>query len=557
MAIICNNEVVPEEKNILLDKWKFPSVDGECKPEKPPMCMFYNTARALQLLFKHIRNNNKIVLGTDVDVDGIGTTYILKKSLIYLGSNNHVILINQEKTHGIQENQVRFFNEKYKVDLVIITDSSSNELELIKALKCDVLVIDHHDILHEEYFGKCDDGVHDFVIVNNNVDNFQQSIDIEWLNKIKPGAFDNIREYKAEPDMSCGLVVYELMRVCFRAVGDERTIENSLLYQWAGVTLFTDVINTLNDRNQYYLNKTVFSRETERALGSILRAMNKFKATLDKSFITYSLAPIINKAIRAGKGAEAVDIVLNNPDNILELKKYADLQEIAIKKATTVEVIDSETGLRTLAPRVFTGKTIVMDVTKIGVHRNYNGVIAGRLSGDTHKDAAVYSVLENGICSGSFRGIYKDVNYRKYFADFSSDIYAQGHPPAFGFKCTKEQLDEIMNTLYTIEPTEDPRPWLTAGNIKPEARGIYHIDNMDEFRRAGYVWRIATGNSKVPSQDEINIRVSALDVKLKETKGKLFIYDALGFECKAFKPLSGSYFDIYLEYTNEITAYIR
>ena len=42
-----------------------------------------------------------------------------------------------------------------------------------------------------------------------------------------------------------------------------------------------------------------------------------------------------------------------------------------------------------------------------------------------------------------------------------------------------------------------------------------------------------------------------------ETKGNVFIYDVLGLECKAFKILSGSYFDIYAEFTNEIVLYIK
>ena len=48
-----------------------------------------------------------------------------------------------------------------------------------------------------------------------------------------------------------------------------------------------------------------------------------------------------------------------------------------------------------------------------------------------------------------------------------------------------------------------------------------------------------------------------LDEYLKDNKGKLYIYDVLGMECKAFSILKGEYFDIYAEYTNEINMYIR
>jgi hypothetical protein len=95
------------------------------------------------------------------------------------------------------------------------------------------------------------------------------------------------------------------------------------------------------------------------------------------------------------------------------------------------------------------------------------------------------------------------------------------------------------------------------GNMTPEEYGEYHIKSLEDFKKQGYIWRIATGNSKVTSTDEINIHVKASDVMLKNTQGKLYLYDVLGLECKAFEPLQGNYFDIYMELNKEIDMYIR
>ena len=54
----------------------------------------------------------------------------------------------------------------------------------------------------------------------------------------------------------------------------------------------------------------------------MMRVINNFKATLDKSYIQYSFAPIINKAIRAGKSGEVIDKVVNNPSSICDLNIY-------------------------------------------------------------------------------------------------------------------------------------------------------------------------------------------------------------------------------------------
>lgn len=555
MSIIHNGQQIPEDFNILLEKWKYKTVFGEEKAEKPSYCVFNNTSKALEMLNKHIFNNSKMVLDTDVDVDGVGTTYIMKKALNSLGATNQMLLINQEKVHGIQQKHVDYFN-KNKIDLLIITDSSSNEIELIKQFNCDVLCIDHHELLHRDLDGKCLDGVHEYVIVNNTIDNINQKVDNLWLQSKNISAFKNLEEYKGCPDMSCGLVVYELLRLYCECFANPKLIENLMLYQWAGITLFTDAICTLNNRNQWYLDNTVFSQNTEASLKIMMNTINKFKASLDKSYIQYSFAPLINKAIRAGKSSDAADKVINHPGNIMDLQCYNEMQTEAIDKATKVQVRD-QFGNITVGPRLFNTETIMLDISKLGIHPNYAGVIASRLCGDNNKNAAVFIRLEDGTCKGSFRGKYGFADYRKYFADYSDDIYAQGHPPAFGFKLREEQLTEIMNNIKNIEPSGDVKPFITLGNMTADEYGEYHITDINEFKRLGYIWKIATGNSKVASNDEIVIVVKACDVVLKTIKGKLFYYDVLGLECKAFNRLSGNYFDIYIEYTNEINMYIR
>ena len=555
MAIIHNGKELPSDYDILMDKWGLKSVTGDVTPDKPPFCIFNNLTLALEMLRKHISKNSKMCFHTDVDVDGIGTTYIFKKTLENLGSNNHILLINKDKVHGIQKKQVEYFKLN-PIDLMIITDSSSNEIDLIKQFNCDVLCIDHHDLLHDDLYGKCNDGVHDYIIVNNTIENSNQDKDNLWLRSKNISAFEQLDKYNGDKDMSCGLVVYELLRVYCECFANPKLLENLMLYQWVGVTLITDVINTLNDRNQWYLDKTDFNMDVETSLRTMMQSINDFKATLDKSYIGYSFAPLINKAIRAGASNVALSIVINNPSEISKLKQYAKLQQEVIEKVCNVITVSPETGLRVLLPRRFTQPTIMLDIGQFNVSPNYSGVIASRLGGDNNKNAAVY-IMENGLCRGSFRGKHKDVNYREYFENYSNDIYAQGHPGAFGFRLKKEQLDYLMNNISSIEPSEEEKPWITAGNMNPNEYGKFHITSMDEFKRQGYLWRIATGNAKVTSSDEIYIRVKANDVVLNSTKGKLFIYDVLGMECKAFSMLEGMYFNVYAEYTNEINMFIR
>ena len=528
--------------NLLRERWGSDAITGDVEAEKPPYAVFKNTVKAVQLLNKHIRRNSKIAIHCDVDCDGIGSGYILKRTLDNLGCTNQILLINKDKVHGIQQKHVDFF-KNYKIDLLIIVDSSTNEIDYLKQFNCDVLVIDHHLMLKDETFGVTLNGEHEFVIVNNVIENNEFKIDKEWLCKIKPDAFENLIEYKSTSDMSCGLTVYELLRIYCVCYADEKLLENLMLYQWVGITLFTDAINLLNDRNQWYIGKTVNSMETEHSLNVTMAIVNRYRPILSKTYISYNFAPLINKSIRAGAGSEALDICLNRPQDIGNLMQYSAIQKEVLNRA----IKENE---------VFTGSYICKDVTALDISVNYCGVIASRLCGDNNKNTAVYGV-KDGIAKGSFRGRHSLVDYRAFFEGYKPGIYAQGHEAAFGFELELGLLYEIMGKLNSIEPTGDERVYLTAGHIDLEHRGVNHIDDFDEFKRAGLLWRLGIGNSRVGSKDEIDIVVPILDVKLKEIKGSVYFYDVLGLECKAFEPITTSLAKVYVEYTGELSCYLR
>ena len=579
MQFIVNDIVTDRNDNVLLEKWKEPDVTGDVPTRKPEMCIFNNIEKAIKMLNKHILNKSRIALHIDVDVDGLGSGYILNKFLISQGIPNQILIINKDKVHGVQEKHAKFF-EQNKIDLIIISDSSTNEIDVIKQFNCDVLVIDHHEVLNKELFGKCNNNINDFVIVNNTLDNDNFNESISWLKAKNTEAFKNLNEYKGDNKMSCGLVVYELLRVYCECFSNPIILENLMLYQWVGTTLLTDSIQLLTPRNQWYMDKTVHSNDIEHSLRLMQKEINKYKVTLDKTYINYTFAPIINKAIRAGQSALALDVVINNPSNIKALDEYKKLQEDAINKTVyrnyeqlerlkqpyrdkgwKEEAIIQELRLQgyvtELIPKSYSASFILEDISKHEIHPNYSGVIAGRLCGENNKNVACYTVLPNGKLKGSFRGRNSESDYRKYFEQLSDDIYAQGHPTAFGFECGRQQLMYLMSTLDNIENTEDTREFFSVGKLPQTERGKYHIVSFDEFKKNGYLLRIGIGNSKVTNKDEVYIKVDDRDVVLKETKGKLYIYNVLGLECKAFKQLSGNYFKIYLEFTNELNAYIK
>lgn len=521
--------------------WGNKVVTGEEKAEKPGLLAFKNSDIAMRILKRHLDNDSKIAIHCDVDMDGIGTGYIMGRFITNRTNKVPLYIINKDKEHGIQQKHVDFFRDK-KLDLMIIVDSSSNEIDIIKQFNCDVIVIDHHEVLHSELYGHTLDNTHEYVIVNNTISNNDISSIKCWVSQFNIDTANKLQNFDGDDRMSCGLVVYELLRLYCDTMGMEKLLENLLLFQWAGVTLFTDSIILNTPRNQWYIENTVHSTDIEVTLQSILGELNKYKTLLDKSLINYTIAPVINKAIRAGHSADALNVIIFKPKGITDLLKYRETQDNAIN----IGISDFKA----------TDSYILRDMSNTEVHKNYNGVIASRLCGEYNKNCVVYKVT-NGIAEGSFRGRISGLNYREIIDGYSDDSWGMGHKTAFGFACPVDKLDDVMSKLTSIESSSSNQYLLTAGKLNDKCPGKFVIKDMDEFKRQGGIWKLGIGNSKVSNDEQIFITVDSADLVLIEQHGKLYLYNALGMICKAFEPVTEPVVNIYIECSRQIECYIK
>lgn len=491
---------------------------------KPSECYFKNYDKALDMLHNHLNNSNKpIVVHCDVDVDGIGSAYILDRFIQGLNKIHRVgYIINKEKEHGIKDNQVDYLN-KLDIGLLVILDSSTNELDLIKKLNCDVLVVDHHEILHTELQGKTATG--EYIIINNMATNEEHN-------------------YIADKDMSCGLVLYELLRL-YENTYSISLLEDSKLYQWVGVTLFTDAIKLANDRNQYYIDKTINQYNMEHTLKILLESLSRYDKFLSKTFISFTLAPRINKSIRAGATKEILSTILRTPEKITDFIEYDTKQKEILEyilsnlESNKLDIISSE-GYN------------ILDISNTEIPKSYNGVIASKLLDITHKSTAVGREETANIIVGSFRGLNDNIDYRMEFE--KNGVYAQGHSLAFGFKAHKNKLIQILDNINHIEYQ---KRYLTAGDMPDHLKGIHHIDSMDKFKKEQSLLELAIANSRLSTREAVEIYLlNNKDIKV-EWREKYGICNVLGLECKVFEEPVTEWLKLYIEYRDTIDIYLR
>lgn len=107
--------------------------------------------KAIKRLAAAKKNNEKIVIYGDYDIDGLSATTLLADAMHSFGFDNFETYIPSrfEEGYGLNEKAIEKF-AKQKTDLIITVDCGSNsvkEIDMANKLGIDVIVTDHHEVV--------------------------------------------------------------------------------------------------------------------------------------------------------------------------------------------------------------------------------------------------------------------------------------------------------------------------------------------------------------------------------------------------------------------------
>lgn len=504
-----------------VDKGCLEYIINDKEPSEPERVPFLNYREGCEMLHKHLMNTNMQSIGihADVDFDGVASSKIMNVFIEELGQSyitkNY---INGIREHGLKERHIEFINNA-NCQLLIVVDSASNDIDIIKQLNCDVLVLDHHKIEHTEYTGDTIGGK--YIIINNTISNLK----------------DN---YTAEDRMSGAEVVYEFIRQYEIMYNTGALIENRQMYEWVGVSLYTDVIPLGNIRNQYYIGKTVNNTDIEQDLSKMLKSVRKWATRPNKSNILFQMAPVLNRAIRAGVSSAVLDIVLNNPSKLGEIDVYSEQQKSIVDFYKARADINDSYAKVEIAPQYI----------------GYSGVIASAIKDQYSKTSIAYQVVD-GIAIGSARGKISGKDYRQPINN--SGYYAQGHNTAFGFRIPIEELDRVIKSI-TSDEVSNEEEYIVAGKAREVIKSRYSIDRVDSLMDNGVLWELGIFNSRVSEGESIKILADREEINITEEHPTYMKGEIMGVPCILFSIPTTKYIYIYIEYSstdNIVKVYIR
>ena len=398
---------------------------------------------AYNTLNKTIKNNGKILIIGDYDVDGIVSTALFIKFLKILDYPYEFYIPDRLKDgYGASLDLINKLIEK-KPNLVVMLDCGSNSKDSIDKLnfnKIDSIIIDHHEIFKPYPKTK------------------------NLINPKKECGYKNFN-YLCSASITYFFVDYYL---------NKKKIKNSFNDNLFYVILATvcDVmplrsfnrIIAKNALRNFNINKIYFLKK--------LFEISNIKRSLQIEDLSFLVGPIINSSGRIGNPNQSVNLIISNNTKLID-KLLIELIELNKKRIKIEENIIKDLDLSYLN----TNEMII--ITLNSIHEGLIGIIASRLKEYFNKPCIVFTQSGHNL-KGSARSTenFNIGQFIKLGIDKNIVIQGGGHNLAAGLLIEKNKIDEFkkfMNSLFNkFNKNENKKEYLSKISLSAISQNFYN-----------------------------------------------------------------------------------
>lgn len=385
--------------------------------------------RAIERIDQAKKNNERVLIYGDYDVDGVTSSALLRRTLKRYGvMASNYIPHRMDEGYGLNMSMVEFA-QRENYHLIITVDCGINAFEPIDAItKCgiDVIVIDHHEL------------------DNDRVPNAYAVID--------PKRSDCLYPFKH-------LSAVGLVAKLAQALLGELPPEDLDLVALGTVA---DVV-TLRGENRIFVKNGLPKIESTKKHG--LRALLEIAKISGKKikpyYIGFVLGPRLNAAGRMDSATIALDLLLaeDEPTAFALARSLEDHNQQ--RQKTQIAVV--EEAIAMIENCAILKESQIIVVAKEGWHKGVLGIVASRIMERYHRPTVVIGLLD-GLGTGSGRSI--DGFHLHEAFTFCAPMLENfgGHKRAAGLRLKTENLEafktEINKFAKTVLSLEKSMPVL-------------------------------------------------------------------------------------------------
>lgn len=416
--VIRNRDIVSEEEYV---RYLRPDISRLYSPY-----LMKDIEKACDIIIKGIKENKKIQVVGDYDIDGVCSGNILTQGFEEIGADVSFAVPDRiEDGYGINQQMIKRAYDG-GVELIVTCDNgiaASDAIEYAKNLGMTVVVTDHHEVQYEEI-----DGTKKYLIPNADA-------------VVDPKRPDDEYPFKE----LCGAgVAYKLITILFEKSGkSEKEVEKYL--QFAAIATIGDVVD-LKDENRIITIAGLKQLNNTKNPG--LRSLIEETGLSEKTLVSYHIGFVIGPCLNAGGRLDSAmkSYRLLKTMDINEAKLIAkELKELNDeRKNITAEQVDIAVRMIEEDERYKNDKVLVILLEKC--HESVVGIVAGRIREKYNKPVIVLTRVKDGL-KGSGRSIEEYnmfeelIKCRHLFRKFG------GHPMAAGLSLEEKNFEELRITL--------------------------------------------------------------------------------------------------------------
>ncbi len=380
--------------------------------------LLLDSDRLTDILVQKIREQKKIRIIGDYDIDGVMSTYVLYKGITRCGGRVDFQIPDRMKDgYGINDHLIEQADEA-DIDTIITCDNgiaAIDEIAHAKSLGMTVLVTDHHEIPYTEEMGER---------------HYKRS---EADAIVNPKQMECTYPYK---NLCGAAVAWKVIQILYEKCGVAAEEAYGFLENVAFATV-GDVMD-LTDENRILVREGLKRIHTTTNPG--MRALilqNKLEPGQISSYhFGFVLGPCINASGRLETAKIALNLFLQE-----DVKKASEIAAELVDLNAQRKDMTAE-GVELAMQQVEEGNTgkKVLVVYLPDVHESLAGIIAGRIREAYHKPAFVLTKSEDGV-KGSGRSIETYSMYEELCKCQELFTKFGGHPMAAGLSLPEANVE--------------------------------------------------------------------------------------------------------------------
>ncbi len=381
--------------------------------------LLHDMEKAVTRVLKAISKNERVIIYSDYDCDGIPGAVVLHDFFKAIGFENFYNHIPHRHFDGfgLSEKAVLKLKEEQNPALIITIDCGTTDIEAVKLAKennIDVIITDHHE----------------------PKENLPEAVAV-----VNPKVGDTYPFSGL-----CGAaVVFKLVQALIeRGKFDLKEGQEKWFLDMVGIATIADMV-PLTDENRVlaHYGLTVLRKSRRPGLQQLLRKQKINQNYLAEDDIGFSIGPRINAASRMDTPEDAFNLLATTDEG--EAGKYLKhLEKLNTDRKSAVAQMTKEVHVR-LKKMIELPEVIVLGNTEW--RPSLVGLAAGKLAEENNRPAFLWGRDGNGVIKGSCRsgGGISVVRLMEEIPEIFSEF--GGHHVAGGFSVNEEKIHDLAEGL--------------------------------------------------------------------------------------------------------------